>query len=287
MRMYHTMCMVLLSGMLMAAVPVESSVEEVDTSVASKGPDCQGLEQWVGPQSPGLLQVSHGAQVPVCLQNSVEALAGGYVLADLDNFFGNLRADVDISGRWRLSERFGVFVEIEALRYQTVISSVSATSLGLGPLGLGAQYRLKSVANIDMSVFVRAELPTTTGLYVNARPLALNIGAVGSTKILSWLRVHGGVHTILSIMLSRGPALPRNGLGMSIGAQALPQPWLSLKLDVQTLFLYRAALDYLTLAFESRVLVGDKAYVGLVLYAPMAGFERALMRATLGGGYRF
>src|SRR5690606_21964636 len=129
----------------------------------------------VGPLSVNELDGQLGMPYRACPRNEVAIGGDALLVADTARFYGNIRA----SGRVRLSMLLDPnvegFVSWEALRYQTVISSLSAAYLGLGYLSYGATARVFQEEGRVYAITGRMVLPTTTGLDQSSQPLALDV----------------------------------------------------------------------------------------------------------------
>ena len=83
-----------------------------------------------------------GAPRPVCPATELSLSGGTNLTADVENFYGNVRAFGLLEGSYRIDRYLSAFAEVEVVRYQTVISSLSAESFGFGHTSLGVTYVL-------------------------------------------------------------------------------------------------------------------------------------------------
>src|SRR5207244_2670443 len=97
----------------------------------------------------------------------------GDLIAQPSSFYGNLRAAGTLAGSWELASGTEIYAALELIRYQTVISSLSADHLGLGHTSIGATHRVLEGEDWVMAATVRATLPTALGLYQGSWPFGL------------------------------------------------------------------------------------------------------------------
>lgn len=202
------------------------------------------------------------------------------LLADFARFYGNVRASAVIWGSLAADADTELHVAIEALRYQTVISSIADEYLGLGHVSFGATRVLARDGAMSWGAGTRAVLPTAIGLHANEHPLALDLIGLLEWQSHPAVRVHAHAGALGSIGVGGGVAAPRGAIGVGLGAAWRPLGWLALVLDAGASFGRTAALDHLALVPALRLGLGE---VGFELGAmfPVAGRERALAAAVL------
>lgn len=245
----------------------------------------------VGPLSVGELDGQLGVPYRACPRNEVAIGGDALLVADTAHFYGNIRASGRVRASVLLDPNVEGFVSWEALRYQTVISSVSAAYLGLGYLTTGVTARVFSEKGRVYAITGRVVLPTTSGLDQSSQPLALDVGLTGAWQADRNFRFHMWLTLLGSIGLG-GPAEPHAGLRVGGGVDWRPYEWISFVLELQSGFLYRDLLDLMALNAGVRLALGSDVGLELAASVPFLGV-RALddgataLAATLMLSWRF
>lgn len=223
-------------------------------------------------QLDGMLGVGHRA----CPRQEL-SIGGDFLLvADTANLYGNLRANGRIQVSAPLFDpRVELFVSWEAVRYQSLLSAVSASYLGLGYLSWGASGQVLNENGRVLALTARFVAPTTTGLDQHSQPLALDLGVSGAWQVHANVRFHMWVLALGSIGVGAGPAEPRVGLRLGGGVDWHPLDALGIVLEVQSGFGYASALDLVAAALGVRLAFGDEVGLELSASLPLVG-ERAL-----------
>jgi hypothetical protein len=211
-------------------------------------------------------------------------LSGGAIIRT-EEFYGNLRAASVLAGSFALDEETQLSAAIELVRYQQVISSLSAEHFGLGHLALGGSTRVLSQDESALAIALQATLPTAFGLYSRTYPWAFDAGLAGTSRIGDLLELHGYLGGAFSFGTGAGPADPRFGLILSGGASFLISEALAIAVDVENSAGQRAVIDHLAVGLALRAAVAEGVRVELLAKAPFAGDERALLSAYLGVAY--
>lgn len=235
----------------------------------------------IGPARASLLDGDLGLARRVCPRHEVALAGTALLLADVPNFYGNVRASAVLSASYAAGERTELFVDAELLRYQTVISSIVADYLGLGHLSFGATRVLTEDDAWTFGASTRLVLPTAFGLYDNAWPLALDALALFAWRAHPRVRLHAHAGALGSVGTGTGPRAPRGAALAGVGTAYRPFTWLALVLDLDTSLGRTALLDHLALAPALRFAIGEKLGIELATTLPIAGHERALAAATL------
>jgi hypothetical protein len=221
-----------------------------------------------------------------CPRSELALGGAAIVIAEPEEFYGNLRAAATLAAAWALDSETELFAAIEVLRYQTVISSLDAETFGLGHLALGGTRRIwTEQPATTLALTAHATLPTAVDLYEETCPFALDLGLTGTTRISADLELHAYAGTAATIGAGSGPADPRAALILDAGAAYRPWTWLALVLDLQGAAGARAVLDHAALGAGMRFRVAGGFRIDLLLTAPLAGDERALASAYLGVAY--
>jgi hypothetical protein len=226
-----------------------------------------------------------GAPRASCPATELVVSGGGNVTADTEGFYGNVRAFALLEGSYRFDRYLAAFVELEVVRWQTVISSLSAETLGFGHTSLGATYLLFP-GSIAVSGTARLTLPTVSNHHAGARSFALEAALSFTTWTLSWLEVHGQLGMLGSAGFGDGPLDPRGGLSLVGGATWRPASWFALIADVALQLFYGATLDHIAIAGGPRLLFSGFG-IDLFVGAPLAGRDRTTVSGLLRLRYDF
>jgi hypothetical protein len=253
----------------------------VGTTIDPSDP-CAGVNALgAGPVQASLRDGQHGLARRVCPGNEVGVGGGGLVLIDTPDFYGQLRATAEIWGTYAASDDVEVFALFELYRFQTVISSLTATHSGIGHTALGATWRFWEMEALQLGITGRLVLPTAIDLYEHAWPFGADLGVNAEWRPLGWLGVHGQVTGVFSAAAGRGPALPRGGVLLLAGAALQPVDWFAVVADLGAGFGYTDAVDQVTASAELRFAISDSLNASLGAIFPFAGNERALTSAAL------
>ncbi len=233
----------------------------------------------VGPLSVGALDGMLGVPYRACPRNEVAVGGNALVVADTARFYGDIRLSGRVRGSLLLDRNVEGFVSWEALRYQTVLSSVTGSYLGLGYLTAGATGRVYSEKGRVYAITGRMVLPTTTGLDQSSQPVALDVGVTGAWQADRNFRFHMWLTLLGSIGIG-GPAQPRAGVRLGGGVDWRPYEWISFVLEIQSGFGYRALLDLLAANAGFRFALGSEVGLELSAQLPFYGV-RALSTGAL------
>ncbi|MEZ4338707.1 MAG: hypothetical protein R3B82_18980 [Sandaracinaceae bacterium] len=229
----------------------------------------------VGPLQVGDLDGFLGVAHRACPRDEI-ALGGDLLLiADSNDLYGNLH----VNARGRISALLGdphveAFISWEAFRYQSLLSAVSSSYLGLGYLAWGASGQLYEGEGRAVALTGRMVLPTTTGLDVNTHPLAMDLGVTAAFVLNENFRAHAWLTLLGSVGAGIGPADPHGGLRVGGGVDWRPFEWLSFVVELQTGLFYRALLDLFAVQAGARLALGPEVGLELAASLPIAG-ERA------------
>lgn len=241
---------------------------------------------WQGPVQVGLLDGQLGLGRSACPRSELR-LGGDLALtAEVADFYGNIKADAALGGSWAITEATEIFAGFEVFRFQSVISSITATHLGTGYFQLGATQRIWSGDGVQLAFTGRLVLPTST-LDQNSIPLALDVGLN-----LAWaghrvVTLFGSAAFAGSLGISQGPALPRGGARFLVGLDIHPLRWLALVVQLETGFGYRGAVDLVAPGAAFRFAIRRHLGIELGAVFPVAGEERALVAGALQLSWRF
>jgi hypothetical protein len=252
-------------------------------SLAAQSDPCEsGLAQ--DPIGVGFRDGSFSIPRRACTRTEVALGGTGDLIAEPSQFYGNLRVAGTLAGSWEPIAGTEIFGQAELIRYQTVISSLSADHLGLGLTALGATHRWLDGDGWLLSATSRITLPTATGLYQRSWPFAVDLGLAGASRATEEIALHGYLGLLASAATSTPD--PRAGVLLDAGASWRPAGWFALAADVEGEVLYRSILDHVALALGFRFFPGDDLAIELALKSPIAGSERTLVAAFFGVTHR-
>ena len=216
-----------------------------------------------------------GSAHRVCGRSEVGGSVGALAVIDADNFYGNLVAGLSAEGSWALDDRTELFGSVELVRYDTLISAFSDSTLGPGHTMIGASRMVLAGDIWGLATHGRLVLPTAVALYRRAWPIALDAGATFELAA-GPLRPHAGLHLPFSFALSAGPAAPWIGLGGMLGTEIRAGQVLGLVLDSSFTQGYGSGgLDHLSFDPGLRFGFGEHIGAEVGLHMPLAGRDRA------------
>jgi len=265
---------------LVVCVPVTATAQEACDS--GRG----GPALATGPLQVSLLGGQLGLPRRACPRSEAFITGDLSLVAELAEFYGNIRSNAIVGGSWAITERTEVFATFEAFRFQTVISSISAKSFGTGYLSLGALQQIYSGEGVSLAFAGRLVLPSST-LDQNSKPLAMDLGLN-----LAWVghevvSLHAALAFAGSIGISNGPAVPRGGVRLMVGLDIHPLRWLAIVIELHTAFGYRGVLDLVAPGVGFRFAIRQHVGIELGAIVPVAGEERALVAGALQLSWRF
>ena len=112
-----------------------------------------------GPVRAALLEGELGAPHRTCGRSEVALDGGGMLLVDLPNFYGRLAAALRLDGSWAWGPRGELFASWEFLRYDSLITPLSSSTLGIGHLSVGAAWRFVDVDRVTLGVNGKVVFP--------------------------------------------------------------------------------------------------------------------------------
>lgn len=196
-----------------------------------------------GPVLAPLLDGGLGRAHRVCGRSEVAVRGGGLLAIDKPDFYGRVTAGLNLEGSYAPTRTTEVFAGLEALRFDTVISSLAASRLGLGHTYLGAAHRSVLGERTSLGVNGKLVLPTAPGLYHNAWPVSLDLGFAGQFAPTGWLHFHGQIGLLATVVASRVAPSVRLGAALTGGAEFLPIRRLAIAADLHTMVGYTDVLD--------------------------------------------
>jgi len=196
-----------------------------------------------GPVVAPILDGGLGRAYRVCGRSEVAIRGGGVLMVDIPNFYGRVSAGATIEGSWAPNKITEIFAGIEAVRYDTVIQSLSASNIGLGHSFLGGSIRAVTSDRATIAFNSKLVLPTATGLYQEARPFGFDMGVAGQFAATPKVHLRGQVGLLASAVASRaGPGL-RMGASLTAGAEFLPVRRFGVAIDFHSVVGYATNTD--------------------------------------------
>ncbi|MBX7194504.1 MAG: hypothetical protein K1X94_20780 [Sandaracinaceae bacterium] len=249
---------------------------------------CPRSARAVGPLQVSFLDGQLGVARRACLRDEVSIAEDAYLIARPADFYGNIRLGTRLSGSVVVRPDLSLWGSLEIVRYQTLLSAVGNSYMGLGYLSLGASYRYYAEHDRSFVAYARLVLPTTSGLDRRSQPLALELGTTAEVTASENFRFHAFLSAIGSLALSDvAPADPRGGLRVGGGVDWVPYEAFSLVVELSGGFGYRDALDFLAVSAGLRFAFGELIAADLGVVYPFLGAEPALAAAQLAISGRF
>lgn len=224
----------------------------------------------IGPLQVSALDGQLGMPYRACPRAEVAIGGDALIVADTANFYGNVRASGRLRASMLLDPNVEGFVSWEPLRYQTVISSVSAAYLGLGYLSYGVTARISAEKGRVYAITGRMVLPTTSGLDQSSQPLGLDVGMTGAWQADANFRFHMWAVLLGSLGIGAGPPEPRGGVRLGGGVDWRPYEWIAFVLELASGFGYQDGLDLVAAQAGVRLALGTE--VGLELSGSLPFF---------------
>lgn len=234
-----------------------------------------------GPVVAGLLDGDLGRARRACVRTEAGLGVGGLIVADTPNFYGHVVGSAVLDGSYALDDRTEIFGSAELFRYDSVISALTSTYVGVGHTALGANRILSASERAHVAVNGKVVLPTAVGLYRTAWPFGLDLGLSGTWAASDLLRLHGQIGGLTSLAASKGPTQGRVGAMSTLGAELRPGKAFAAVADLSAGFGYTAPVDVVAAALGLRFSDGRRWGLELGATVPLAGRERALATFAL------
>jgi len=253
-----TLLGLLMASLLGSVAPARAQEVSIEPPPVVRRPDgCPGTARAVGPSQAPFLDGQLGVPRRACLRDELSIAGDAYLIARPADFYGNIRIGTRISGSYVVNETVSVWGSLELVRYQTLLSAVGNSYLGLGYLTVGGTVVYFREQDRSLAAYARLVLPTTTGLDRRTQPLALELGTTAEVSAAENFRFHAWVSGLTSLVLSDiAPADPRAGVRVGGGVDWVPYEAFSVVLELASGFGYRDALDFLALQGGFRVAFG-------------------------------
>lgn len=238
-----------------------------------------------GPVIGGFLDGDLGSPHRACGRTEAGFDGSAYAVIETENFYGHLIGSGTFDGSVALGTT-ELFATLEAVRYDSVITPIPGSYLGLGHTTLGVSHQVSSSDTRVLAVNGRLVLPTAFGLYHNAYPLAADIGFATRLKAAERLFVNTQLGLLGSLAVSGAPQ-PRGGVAATLGGEWRAGRAFALALDVNGTFGYTAPLDVLAAALGIRFSDGKRFGFEIAATVPLVGRERSLATLDLRASVRF
>ena len=235
----------------------------------------------VGPVTAGLLDGDLGSARRVCMRNEIGVRGSALLLVELDNFFGRISGGLIVDGSWAIRDNLEIFGSVELLRYESLITPISSSTLSFGYTNVGAGWSFLETELLRLGVHGKVVLPTAQPLNGHTHPFGLDAGLALSVNPLPWLQVHAHVGGLFSAAAGYGPAQPRGGASLTAGVELIPVPKFAFVFDINAMFGYTAPLEVLAIAPAIRLSNGKRFGFDIGANVPLAGRERALLTLDL------
>ena len=239
-----------------------------------------------GPVTGGLLDGNLGAGHRFCGRSEVGLGGAGLLLVDFPAFYGRLSAGTALDASLAVTERFELFGAMEFLRYESIITPIPASAVGLGHTIMGAAVQLLVRPKWGLGLNGKTVLPTAAGIYHNAWPVGFDLGLAGQFVLSPKVHLHGQASVLGSAAISRGASQPMFGGTVTFGTELRPGKAFALVVDLHGNFGYRAPLDVLAVALGLRFSDGKRFGFEVAGIVPFAGQERAAVALDLRASIR-
>lgn len=240
-----------------------------------------------GPLQAGLLRGDLGVARRACPRTEIAVGAGGRAIVEPENFYGNIIVHGRVDGSWRALPRLELFGALEAVQYQTVISSFTASRIGLGHLSGGATWLLYEDDRVGISAFGRTTLPTAIGLYRNMFPFGFDAGVTSAFSPIEPITLHAAAFGLASIAAGPGDPLPRAGIAAHLGMDIAPWDFIALTAEIDGQSLFEEPLDHLSIGGGLRFAIWSGLGAELGVLVPVAGRERSMGSLIARVGWTF
>jgi len=222
-----------------------------------------------------------------CGRSEVALDAGGGLTVDLPNFYGALAAGARLSGSYAINDSVEVFGAWEFVRYEYLITPLSAAQVGMGFTNVGASWQFLKTTGAAAGVNGKVVLPTAVGILKNAAPMGFDLGVSGQFAPHPNIHLHANVQGLFSFAAGTGPADPRGGAAIGLGGEFRIATPFAISVDLQSQLGHDAPLDWLGAAFDLRWSDGKRFGFHLGALVPFLGAERSAVRLELGASVRF
>ncbi len=240
----------------------------------------------VGPVLTPLADGGLGTPQRTCVRSELGVSGGARLTADTANFYGYIVAGLNLDGSVAVHPEVEVTGRLEAFRLDLGIATLSATSIGLGHLTVGAAWARDLDDLAAVGVRARLVLPTATPLYQVGRPFAAELSFTSVQSPHRMVRVHEGISGIVQGG-SGGPVALAGGLTANAGVEVRPTKVFGLVVDVDLGLFRTATFDHLAAGLGLRFSDGKRFGFEWGFRLPLAGRERALVTTELRGTVRF
>lgn len=232
-----------------AAAPAEAPVAEAPVAEAPSveaapvAVEPKGCARWKadglgeGPVALGYVEADVATGRRACPRTEVGIGARFAAIIDSAAFYGNTGLDALIYGSVALGEKTEIFGTLEAVHFEYGQNASLKNAAGLpgvpvfGTLTLGATRQFYGNDKFLGALCGRLLLPTSFAI-PNVRLIGAEIGHAATWRVKDWLEAHTYLGLDFSAGLGLGPAIPRIGGVLTIGAQLSPTSFAALVVDL-------------------------------------------------------
>lgn len=240
-----------------------------------------------GPVEAGLADGDLGAAHRLCPRTSVGLAPTAYAIVEPENLYGRIVATATLNGSVAVNDRLELYASIEAFRYDMLIAAISADAMGPGYTDLGASWRFAQGDRWGLGLQGKVVLPTAFTIDRHAAPLGVDVGLHAGWAPVDSLVLHAAALPHFGAELGGGPAWPRFGVNLDVGAEWRPFPRFGFVLDSISSFGRTDVLDHTGVGVGFRGGIGEHFGLSLEARLPLAGRERALAAADIRADWRF
>ncbi|MCO4746664.1 MAG: hypothetical protein KC912_17855 [Proteobacteria bacterium] len=235
----------------------------------------------VGPSTNNPRPGDLGSGHRVCPRSEIGGSVSGGLVVDGPAFYGNIAGGLSAQGSWAVDDKTELYAQFEIVRYDSLISAFSDSTLGTGHTMVGAARRLAEGESWGFAAHTRLVLPTASALYKNAFPFAADLGGTFELRAGPF-RPHATVNTLFSAAASAGPADPWFGVGGTLGTEIRAGQTFGVVLDAAGTYGYGVSgLDHLSLEPAFRFGFSNVMSAELGFHMPLAGRAHAPLGVEL------
>lgn len=244
---------------------------------------CEGALP-VGPVAAYVLPGDLGAARRICPRDELAVAGGAVLVADAAHFYGHIVATGTLSGSLALDDRTELFFRAEAVRMDSILGAIPASSTGPGLLAIGGTRVLSAGST---AAHARLVLPTAVGVYQNGHPFGLDVGVGFNQRLAGRLYAHEDATLLGQVVFGGGTGALRGGISTLAGIEWRAGRAFGLVADVHAGFGFADAVDDVSVAPGFRVAGGKHFGAELSLMVPLVGRDRSpLAAANLGFSWR-
>lgn len=200
----------------------------------------KGCDRWKaeglgeGPIALGFVEADIATGRRACPRTEVGIGARLGAIIDTPAFYGVLLVDALVYGSVAVGSKTEIFGTLEAVHWNFIAQNgplkIPADNAVLGTLTLGATRQFYGNDRFLGAVSARLMLPTSFAI-PNAKLIGAEVGHAATWRPRDWLEVHSYLGVDFNTAIGNGPALPRIGGVVTVGAQLSPVSFAALVID--------------------------------------------------------